>query len=58
MKQRNFLEEAEILRIVETEHVNYEEGARRLKVRAAKKVTPEPQAPAHWNSGEKETDGN
>jgi hypothetical protein len=52
-KQRNFLEEAAILRIVETEHVNYAEAARRLKAREVAPVgkNPEQQA-AHWNQQE------
>ena len=48
-KQRNFLEEAAILKIVEADGVNYAEAARRLKARE-KKTTPRAvPRPVRWN---------
>jgi hypothetical protein len=53
-KQRNFLEEATILKIVGTEHVNYEEAEWRL---AAIEKKPAPRAvprPVRWIGSEEE----
>jgi len=41
-------EEAEILRIVETEHVNYETAKRRLAAREMKVGPKAEPRPAHW----------
>jgi hypothetical protein len=49
-KQHNFLEDAAILKIVETEGVNYAEAARRLKAREAATVPRKSERPAHWRS--------
>jgi len=53
-RQLNFLEESAILRIVETEHCNYAEAARRLKAREAAPVSKNSEQQAHW----REEDGN
>jgi hypothetical protein len=51
-KQHNFLKEAAILKIVETEGVNYAEAARRLKAREKKPAPKAAPRPVHWNEDE------
>jgi hypothetical protein len=51
-KQHNFLEEAAILKIVETEGVNYAEAARRLKAREKKTTPKAAPRPVRWNEDE------